>query len=136
MLTSVGNRKNAVCNTCTLKLANIAYRREPMFRVVREPLKLGMRFLSWVHHVDPAQYEVRTPNCYGCIRFYKVALKDKSALFRWLNNLVNPIFDAVLERIVSETEVKQAQAYARGATTGQVKSDEAETWMKGMRTGF
>jgi len=42
----------------------------------------------------------------------------------------------VLERIVSETEVKQAQAYARNATAGQVKPEEAETWMKGMRTGF
>jgi len=62
-------RKNAVCNTCTLNLVNIAYRRAPLFRVVREPLKLGMRFLSWAHRVDPAEYEVRAPHCYGCIRF-------------------------------------------------------------------
>ena len=62
-------RKNAVCNTCTLNLVNIAYRRAPLFRVVREPLKLGMRFLSWAHRVDPTEYEVRAPHCYGCIRF-------------------------------------------------------------------
>jgi len=129
-------RKNAVCNTCTLKLVNIAYRRAPLFRVVREPLKLGMRFLSWANRVNPAEYEVRTPNCYGCIRFYKVALKDKSALFRWLNNLINPLFDAVLERSVTPEELRRAKAYAHSATTGDVKPDEAETWMKGMRTGF
>jgi len=130
------NKQNAVCNTCTLKLVNIAYRREPLFRVMREPLKLGMRFLSWVHHVNPTEYEVRTPNCYGCIRFYKVALKDKSALFRRLNNLINPVFDATLERIVTQEEISRAKAYARAATAGEINPDEASEWMKGQRTGF
>lgn len=129
-------QKNAVCNTCTLKLVNLAYRRVPWFRVLREPLKLGMRFLSWVHRVNPADYAVRTPACYGCIRFYKMSLKEKSALFRWLNDRVNPIFDAMLERIVTEEEIKQAKAYARAATAGEVKPEEAAKWLRGQRTGF
>jgi hypothetical protein len=114
-------KKNAVCNTCTIRLVRIAYQRAPWFRLVREPLRLGMRGLAWFHRVDPAEYEVRTENCYGCVRFYKVALKEKSALFRWLNDRVNPRFDALLERIVTAEEVREAKAYAREAT---IQSDQ------------
>ena len=71
------SQKNAVCNTCTLKLVALAYRRAPWFRLLREPLKLGMRFLASIYRVDPRDYQVRTPACYACIRFYKVALKEK-----------------------------------------------------------
>ncbi|MBM4461330.1 MAG: nitroreductase [Chloroflexi bacterium] len=109
-------KKNAVCNTCTIRLVRIAYTRAPWFRLVREPLRLGMRGLAWFHRIDPAEYEVRTASCYGCMRFYKVALKEKSALFRWLNDRVNPHFDALLERIVTAEEVRVAKAYAREAT--------------------
>ncbi len=54
-------KKNALCNTCTLKLVAIAYRRAPWFRLCREPLKFGMRLLSWIYRVNPQAYEVRTP---------------------------------------------------------------------------
>jgi hypothetical protein len=107
---------NAVCNTCTIRLVKIAYRRAPMFRLVREPLRLAMRTLAWFHRVNPAEYEVRTDTCFGCIRFYKVALKEKSALFRWLNDRVNPVFDAMLERLVSDEEMQEAKMYAQQAT--------------------
>jgi len=133
---SAGGKKNAVCSTCTLKLVTIAYRRVPLFRLMREPLKLGMRFLSWLHRVNPAEYAVRTPRCFGCIRFYKTALKEKSAPFRWLNDRINTIFDAALERIVTQEEVKRSKAYARAATTGEVKPEEASDWMRGQRTGY
>jgi len=129
-------KTNAVCNTCTLKLAAIAYRRAPWFRLFREPLKLGMRFLSWIYRVNPAGYEVRTPDCFGCIRFYKTALKEKSVLFRRLNDLCNPLFDALLERIVTEEEIKEAKSYARAATAGEIMPEEAARWMDGQRTGF
>jgi len=132
----VDERKKPICNTCTLKLVMIAYRRVPLSRFMREPLKLGMRFLSWVYRVNPAEYAVRTLNCHGCIRFYKTALKEKSATFRWLNDKVNPIFDAMLERIVTEEEIKRAKAYARAATAGEVKPEDASQWMRGQRTGF
>jgi hypothetical protein len=110
-------KKNAVCNTCTIRLVRIAYARAPWFRLVREPLRLGMRGLAWCHRIDPDEYEVRTPSCYGCMRFYKVALKEKSALFRWLNDRVNPHFDALLERLVTAEEMRDAKAHARQATT-------------------
>lgn len=129
-------KKNAVCNTCTLKLVTIAYRRTPWFRLLREPLRLGMCFLSWIHRVNPSEYEVRTPQCFGCIRFYKVALKEKSALFRRMNDFFNPLFDARLEQIVTEEEIKAAKTYARAATEGKIIPEEAAKWMQGQRTGF
>lgn len=124
-------KKNAPCNTCTAKLVALAYRRAPWFRLCREPLKLGMRLLSRLHRVDPGAYELRTPRCRKCIRFYKIALKEKSALFRWLNDRGNPRFDTLMGRIVAAEEIARAKAYARAATAGEVSPKEAEAWMAG-----
>lgn len=128
--------KNAVCGNCTLKLVAIAYRRAPWFRLLREPLKLGMHLLSRIHHIDTGEYMVRTPACYGCIRFYKVALKEKSALFRWLHSGINPVFDYVLEKIVTTEERRQCRLYAQGVSQGNLSDDETDYWMRDMRTGF
>jgi hypothetical protein len=117
-------KKNAVCNTCTIRLVNIAYRRASWFRLLREPLKFGMRILAWAHHVNPGEYEVRTDACYGCIRFYKVALKEKSGLFRFLNDQINPLFDAMIEQIVSPAEIHDAKGHARAAMAGQVDPND------------
>ncbi|MBM4313416.1 MAG: nitroreductase [Deltaproteobacteria bacterium] len=136
MTNDANGKKKAVCNTCTLKLVAVAYRRAPWFRLFREPLKLGMRFFSWAYRVDPSEYDVRTPACHGCIRFYKVALKEKSGPFRLMNDLFNPLFDVLLERIVTEEEVSQAKTYARAASNGEVTPDAAARWMKGQRAGF
>lgn len=129
-------KKTALCNTCTLKLVEIAYGRTPEFRLFREPLKLGMRFLSRMYRVNPSEYIVRTPGCFGCVRFHKTALKEKSHLFRLMNDLCNPLFDRLLERIVTEDEVKSAKAYARAASNGEVAPADAERWMKGLPVGF
>jgi len=136
MTTNGKTQRNAVCNTCTLKLVSIAYGRAPWFKLCREPLKLGMRFLSFLYRVNPAEYAVRTPQCYGCIRFYKTALKERSGLFRRLHDLVNPLFDTLLERIVTEEEIKQTKTYARAATAGKIPPEEADKWMEGLHTGF
>lgn len=129
-------KKNAVCNTCTLKLVSIAYQRFPFFRLMREPLKLAMRIFARCYHVTPDDYEVRTPVCYGCIRFYKTALKERSGLFRRLNRLINPVFDFVLERIVTEDEVKSAETYAQLATNGEIELEDSLAWVKGQNIGF
>lgn len=75
--------------------------------------------------MNPSAYEVRTPHCFGCLRFYKVALKEKSGMFRRMHELFNPLFDALLERIVTEEEIKQAKTYARAATEGKIMPEEA-----------
>ncbi len=129
-------QKNAVCGNCTLKLVTIAYQRAPWFRLMREPLKLGMRLLSRIHHIDTGEYIVRTPACYNCIRFYKISLKEKSAVFRWLHGWLNPLFDFVIEKIVTSEEQQQTRQYAKSATEGRLNNGEVGEWMQGMRTGF
>ena len=129
-------KKNAVCNTCTLKLVAIAYRKKPVFRLFREPLKMVMKMLSWLYRVNPEEYEVSTPSCRGCIRFYKLSLKDKSSIFRWLNNKINPLFDRVLESIVTEEELKSAKDYGKKVANGKVPDKESDEWMKDLKTGF
>ena len=68
--------------------------------------------------------------------FYMVALKDKSASFRLLNRMVNPLFDFLLERIVSSQDRQRAKLYACEACRGGVGENEADDWMRGMKTGF
>jgi hypothetical protein len=124
------DEKYAVCNHCTYKLVAIAYKRAPWFRLFREPLKLGMKYLAFIHHIDAKEYQVRTPACYQCIRFYKTALFKKSASFRWLHDRFNPIFNKMIARIVTDDERKQAKIYADAASAGSVSSEESEDWMK------
>ena len=129
-------KKNAVCNTCTLKLVTIAYRRKPVFRLFREPLKISMRIFSWLYRIKPEEYEVKTSACHGCIRFYKVALKEKSGLFRWLNNRINPLFDRVIESIVTEDELIKSKDYGKLATRGDLLPVKSSEWMRDSKTGF
>jgi hypothetical protein len=129
-------KKKAACNTCTIKLISIAYQRSPLFRLLREPLKLGMRLFAWWYRITPDDYQQLSPGCSGCIRFYKLALKEHSAAFCWLNERINPVFDFILERIVTEEEVSDAKAYARAAREGKVKEEDAVKWLQGQKTGF
>ena len=128
-------KKNAVCNTCTRRLVDIAYERSPWFRLVREPLKFIMR--SWVrlYRIDIGEYEVNSQGCYNCIRFYKTALKERSGLFRLLNSLVNPVFDVILERVVSEVEVDKAKAHARAAIAGEALPCGGDKYIRDDRWG-
>jgi len=125
--------KNAKCNNCTIKLVTIAYQRAPWFRLLREPLRLGMRFLVYLHHIDSGEYLVRTQACYNCIRYYKTALRERSAAFRQLHRLINPVFDYFLERIVTGEELNRAKVYAREASRGSLSQAEVDEWMKGMK---
>ena len=106
----------AVCNTCTINLVGLAYSRAPWFRLVREPLRMGMITLGWCYRIDSRNHLVHNENCCGCLRFIKTGLKEKSTMFRWLNNRVNPIFDRILESIVTVEEVLEAKNFAREAT--------------------
>lgn len=106
----------AVCGTCTLQMVELAYRRAPWFRLVREPLRLGMKLMGRWHGIDPRRYAVRTASCHGCVRFLKTALRERSATARWLNARLNPVFDRILESIVTSDEVAAAKRYARQAT--------------------
>jgi hypothetical protein len=126
----------AVCNHCTYKLVAIAYKRAPWFRLFREPLKLGMKWLVWVHSIDAREYRVRTPGCYQCIRFYKTALFKKSRSFRWLHDRVNPVFNKLIARIVTSDERKRAKTYADAASQGKLTQGEVEEWMKDLKASL
>ena len=128
--------KYAVCNHCTYKLVAIAYKRAPLFRIFREPLRLGMRWLAFIHRIDALDYVTRTPGCYQCIRFYKTALFDKSASFCWLHNRFNPVFNSLIRQIVTDAERKQAKVYADAASEGKVTQEETDDWMKGMKASL
>lgn len=126
-------KRDGVCNTCTRRLVDIAYQRSPWFRLVREPLKFTMRTWVRLYGMDPGEYEIRSPGCYNCMRFYKTALKERSRLFRLLNSLVNPTFDAILEWIVSEEEVDKAKTHARAATAGEALPHDGDKYTRDPR---
>jgi len=119
-------RKTPVCNVCTVRLVENAYRKAPWFRVIREPLLLAMRFMAYLYRIDPDQYEVRTQSCHRCMRFNKIALKEKSALFRVLNHIINPAFDTLIERILTRQELLDAEHYAHSAMTGPLYENTPE----------
>ncbi len=107
---------NLICNTCTIRLVEKAYKRSWWFKYIREPLKYSMIIASKIYRIDTNIYIVRTPDCYGCLRFLKVALKDKSRLFNILNRYINPIFDKKLSKLVTQDELKDAKEFAFNST--------------------
>lgn len=107
------------CGTCTLRLVALAYARAPWFRLLREPLRAGMVALSRVHGIDVSAVPVRAEACRGCIRLHKSLLKERSPFFRALNRLANPVFDALLLRIVGAEAIREAKEHARAATSAR-----------------
>ena len=110
------NNGYAMCTTCTIILVKTAYDRAPWFRIVREPLRCGMVIMGYLYDVNPDDYLVKSDGCRNCVRFIKTGLKEKSALFRFLNGIINPVFDSIMETIVSEEEVLEAKKHAKEAT--------------------
>ena len=101
-----------ICKSCTRHLVDLCHERTWWFRYFRSPMVWGMRLMAWRHGIDPKKFEVRTENCYGCVRFMKNALKDKSPVFCWLNDRINPVFNRVRNSIVTEEEMAEAKRCA------------------------
>lgn len=106
----------SVCGTCTIMLVEKTYNRVWWFRIIREPLRMGMKLMAAIYRVDLKQYPVRSEQCRGCLRFMKTGLKEHSMLFRALNRVINPLFDRAMERIVSKDEIAESKRYAREMT--------------------
>jgi hypothetical protein len=106
----------AICNTCTIMLVKKAYGRDPWFRLFREPLRWGMMVMAKLYRIDPERYAVRSEQCRGCLRFVKTALKDRSTLFNRLNESMNPLFDRMIECIVTAEEIGEAKRFAKEST--------------------
>lgn len=105
------------CGTRTLRLVALAYARAPWFRLLREPPRAGMVALSRVHGIDVSAVPVRAEACRGAIRLHRGLLEERSPLFRALNRLANPVFDALLLRIVGAEAVREAKEHAQAATS-------------------
>lgn len=113
--------KNLVCKICTVRLVEAAYARSPWFRLLREPLRWSMLLLGRLYEADLEVYTVSSPSCRACPRLTKLELKEKSALFRLLNNSINPYFDRLIARLLTEREQAEARDFAERAVRGEIK---------------
>ncbi len=75
-----------------------------------------MILLSKRYKINLDDYQVKNEKCFHCLRFIKTALKEKSPLFVKLNALINPVYDRILEGIVTAEELDAAKSYAREST--------------------
>lgn len=106
------------CSTCTIKLVETAYNRAWWFRLAREPLRAGMLALGKVYGIAPAAYSIGSAHCGGCPRIIKCALKERSAIFRAVNAAVNPVFDHLMEILVSSEDIHDAKDFAARSMRG------------------
>ncbi len=111
--------KNAICNTCTIMLVQKAYERAWWFRLIREPLRMCMIAMGVLLGIQPEEYVTRSERCKGCVRFLKTALKEKSPAFMRLNERINPLFDRLIERLVTKDELDESKRHAREMTSLQ-----------------
>ena len=101
-----------VCKNCVLFLVRRCYGKHWWFRLVREPLVLGMRILASWNGIDARNHAVINPECHGCVRFMKAELEEKSAAFRFLNAFIGPWFRTIRDSMLTQEELDEAKYYA------------------------
>lgn len=72
-----------------------------------------MRILARWHRIDARSHAVRNQECYGCVRFMKAELEEKSPAFRFLNNLIGPRFRTMRDTMLTQAELDEAKRHAR-----------------------
>lgn len=107
------------CRGCALMLAMKCYEIHWWFRLVREPLVLGMRFLAMVNRIDVNGVAFRGGRCKGCIRFLKSELSQKSRTFNLLNSFIGPRFSRLRNGMLPPEILVEAKAYAAKAESGE-----------------
>ena len=100
------------CRICTAHLVALCDQRAWWFPPFRHALTAGVRLCTWLGRVPADPPPPRSPHCLACLRFQKNALKQHSALFRWLDRGVNPWFNRVRNRLLTEAELNQARLLA------------------------
>lgn len=104
-----------VCKNCASRLAKWCYERYWWFRLIREPLLVGMRIMAWWHGIDARAHVVRNAECYGCIRFMKTELEEKSPTFRFLSDIIGRRVSRLRDSMLSQQELDAAKRFAREA---------------------
>lgn len=97
---------------------------------MRDPLILGMRFLSWCNHIDLRHHAVRKTRCRNCVRFMKAELTEKSPTFNFLNRFIGPLFSSIRDPMLTEDDFKEgkrlaAEAMGKGKAMGKEKEEKA-----------
>ncbi len=103
------------CKICTIRLEQLCYPRAWWFRPFREMLATGIRLFALAYRIPRTRHQVRSPLCYGCLRFRKNTLLERSALFRWGNTVLNPLFNRVRDSLLTPAELEMARTLARKA---------------------
>lgn len=106
-------RSQALCKKCTARLVEIAKKKSLGFHALHKGCEIGIKSLGWIYGVNAGKSNDGNSGCQRCLRPLKNSLKSKSRLFQWMNRRVDPYFDKALEGLVSEEEVRAANAYAR-----------------------
>ncbi len=105
----------ASCRICTVKLMTLCYPRAWWFRPLRELLATGIRVFALFYPLPEEAYAARSPLCRGCLRFRKNAVRQRSALFRWLDAGLNPRFNKLRDSLLTPHELDHAREFARRA---------------------
>ena len=101
------------CKICTIRLEELCYQRAWWFRAFREVLATGIRLFAVALAIRTDEGKARSKKCYGCLRFRKNALKQRSPLFNWLDGYLNPLFNRARDSLLTPQELEQARALAR-----------------------
>jgi hypothetical protein len=105
-------QSTASCRICTIRLEQLCYRRAWWFRAFREVLATGIRLFAFVYAIRAEDHPARSPMCYRCLRFRKNAIKERSALFNWLDAYLNPFFNRVRDSLLTGQEKEHARQLA------------------------
>jgi hypothetical protein len=105
-----------ICKLCTIRLEALCFQRCWWFRGFRLILAGGVWVFAFFSRIEPQKYVTRSPGCHHCLRFQKNALKEQSALFRWLDSYLNPFFNRLRDRLLTPEEIAQARSLAAEAS--------------------
>lgn len=103
------------CKICTIRLEQLCYQRARWFRLFREVLASGIRLFAFAYGIRADRHPVRSAMCSRCLRFRKNILKERSALFNWLDGYLNPFFNRVRDSLLTEEEKSYARQLAARA---------------------
>ena len=109
--------RRIICKNCAARLAEWCYERHWWFRLIREPLVLGLKIMAWWHGIDGRGHVVHNQECKGCLRYMKTELEEKSPVFRFLNAYIGKGVSRLRDSMLTEQKLAEAKRYARESNT-------------------
>jgi hypothetical protein len=106
----------AGCKVCPVYLMRLCSERRWWFRLIREPLAVGMRIMAWMHRVPVPPQSLFSQSCQCCLRPMKMQLYRKSALFRFADGILSPWFNRLRRSLFTEEELQESKQIAQQAS--------------------